>query len=124
MFSRMKVSVRLATLAGSMIALLVLIGVLGISGMHSSNQAMASVYNDRVVPLKQLKTISDNYAVAVIDNVNKANAGLISAEEALQLWLREHAPATAAVFATPAQRHAVRTVVVVGDKSEQIEAAS
>lgn len=34
------------------------------------------------------------------------------AEEALQLWLREHAPATAAVFATPAQRHAVRTVVV------------
>ena len=29
MFSRMKVSVRLATLAGSMIALIVLIGVLG-----------------------------------------------------------------------------------------------
>jgi len=34
------------------------------------------------------------------------------AEEALQLWLRQHAPGTALAFATPAQRHAVRTAVV------------
>ncbi len=34
------------------------------------------------------------------------------AEDALQAWLRQHAPATAAAFATPAQRHAVRAMVV------------
>jgi methyl-accepting chemotaxis protein len=34
------------------------------------------------VPLKQLKGVSDYYAVNVIDAVNKANAGLITAEEA------------------------------------------
>lgn len=92
MFSRMKVSVRLATLAGSMIALLVLIGVLGISGMHSSNQAMASVYNDRVVPLKDLKQIADMYAVNVVDTAHKVRngnldwqQGLVNVEQAYQI---------------------------------------
>lgn len=83
MFSRMKVSVRLATLAGSMIALLVLIGVLGISGMHSSNQAMASVYNDRVVPLKDLKQIADMYAVNVVDTAHKVRNGNLDWQQGL-----------------------------------------
>jgi len=92
MFSRMKVSVRLATLAGSMIALILLIGVLGISGMHNSNQAMASVYNDRVVPLKDLKQIADMYAVNVVDTAHKVRngnldwqQGLVNVEQASQV---------------------------------------
>lgn len=49
------------------------------------NRGVSSIYNDRVVPLKELKLISDDYAVLVIDAVNKANAGRISSLEALRL---------------------------------------
>ncbi|MDX1706888.1 methyl-accepting chemotaxis protein [Pseudidiomarina sp.] len=48
------------------------------------NRGVTSIYNDRVVPLKDLKVISDDYAVFVIDAINKANAGRISPEEALR----------------------------------------
>ncbi len=40
------------------------------------------IYQYRVVPLQQLKTIADEYAVKVIDAVNKANAGRYSAADA------------------------------------------
>ena len=48
------------------------------------NRGVTSIYNDRVVPLKDLKHISDDYAVLVIDAINKANAGIISSGEALR----------------------------------------
>lgn len=47
------------------------------------NRGVTSIYNDRVVPLKDLKVISDDYAVLVIDAINKANAGIIRSNEAL-----------------------------------------
>ena len=34
-----------------------------------------SINNDRVVPLKQIKVVSDNYAVSIVDNLHKYNAG-------------------------------------------------
>ncbi|WP_193091117.1 methyl-accepting chemotaxis protein [Halomonas colorata] len=63
---------------------LVLSGLLSSFSLRNVNQTMQSLYEDRVVPLRGLKIISDAYAVNVIDAVNKANAGLITAEEALQ----------------------------------------
>ncbi|REC96422.1 methyl-accepting chemotaxis protein [Kushneria indalinina] len=66
------------------ILFLVLSGVLSSLSLRSVNDTMQSLYHDRVVPLKGLKEISDAYAVDVIDAVNKANAGLITAEEALK----------------------------------------
>ncbi len=46
------------------------------------NSGVDSIYKDRVVPLKDLKLIADDYAVKVIDAVNKANAGIMTAEQA------------------------------------------
>lgn len=40
-----------------------------------------SIYKDRVVPLKDLKIITDQYAVSVIDAVNKANLGLFTVDK-------------------------------------------
>ena len=37
-----------------------------------------SINNDRVVPLKQIKVVSDNYAVSIVDNLHKYNANLMS----------------------------------------------
>ncbi|MGY4024618.1 methyl-accepting chemotaxis protein [Aeromonas rivuli] len=84
MFKDATIKTRLFLLLGALCALLLLLSSLGLYGMHHGNQGLLRVYQDRVVPLKQLKEISDLYAVAIIDNVNKANAGLISAEVALK----------------------------------------
>lgn len=46
------------------------------------NHKVGTIYDDRVIPLEQLKTISDNYAVVVIDAVNKAHHGLITPQVA------------------------------------------
>ena len=70
---------------GFLVALLLFIGS-GLSStlsLRDANRAMQSVYFDRIVPLKALKTVADAYAVEVIDTVNKTNAGLMTAEEAL-----------------------------------------
>ncbi|MBY4678988.1 methyl-accepting chemotaxis protein [Marinobacterium arenosum] len=52
--------------------------------MGNINAGVDRIYKDRVIPLEDLKIIADDYAVYVIDAVNKANAGLMSAGEALQ----------------------------------------
>ncbi|RKR71388.1 methyl-accepting chemotaxis protein [Marinobacter nauticus] len=70
------VSIPLAAIAGlSIYALVVFTDI---------NRGVSSIYNDRVVPLKDLKLISDDYAVLVVDAINKANAGQISPREALR----------------------------------------
>ncbi|MBX9756905.1 MAG: methyl-accepting chemotaxis protein, partial [Pseudomonadaceae bacterium] len=68
------------------IPLLALLGVLllAISGFSRIDAGVGSLYNDRVVPLQQLKMISDYYAVNIIDAVNKADNGIFSRDQALQ----------------------------------------
>ncbi|MBZ5488403.1 MCP four helix bundle domain-containing protein [Halomonas aquamarina] len=70
---------------GFLVAVLFLVfsGVLSSLSLKNVNQTMQSLYEDRVIPLRGLKVISDAYAVNVIDTVNKANSGMITAEEAL-----------------------------------------
>ena len=70
---------------------LIVSGILNGYSLSHLNQTMRSLYQDRVVPLKGLKVISDAYAVDVIDAVNKANAGLTSAEQALGTVRAAHA---------------------------------
>ena len=77
MFSNMKVAMRLALLAGVLVLLMIVIGTLGTLGMRDANQAMRSVYQDRVVPLKDLKLIADMYAVNIVDVAHKVrNKGM------------------------------------------------
>jgi methyl-accepting chemotaxis protein len=52
--------------------------------LKQSDDGVGRIYDDRVVPLEDLKLIADDYAVFVIDAVNKANAGLITGSEALE----------------------------------------
>ncbi|MGX2032318.1 methyl-accepting chemotaxis protein [Methylocaldum gracile] len=83
-FHRFTVRTRLLGLVFLLCAFQIMIGWNGLSGMKQSNAGLHTVYNDRVVPLRKLKRISDAYAVHIIDAVNKANAGLITAEDARQ----------------------------------------
>ena len=52
--------------------------------MSTSNAAMRSMYEDRVVCLKQLKTISDLYAVNIVDTSHKARNGNLPFADAVK----------------------------------------
>ena len=61
-----------------------LIIFISLSGLKKADEGVGRIYEGRVVPLEDLKSIADNYAVFVIDAVNKANVGIITAPEALK----------------------------------------
>lgn len=65
-----------------LMALLLIVG-LSIRGFGEINAGIGRIYDDRVVPLAQLKAIADDYAVLVIDAVNKADHSIITPAEAL-----------------------------------------
>ena len=84
------VSIKWRLIVVNVIPLVVIAGltVYALSVMSDINRGVTSIYNDRVVPLEDLKNISDDYAVLVIDAVNKANAGLIDPSEAKEQLLK------------------------------------
>lgn len=63
---------------------IVIIIATSLSQLQSANDGVDRIYEERVLPLKDLKVIADEYAVLVIDAVNKANAGILTGAEALQ----------------------------------------
>lgn len=80
----MKLKTKLNVVNGILTFVAITVGVIGVVGIRQTNAGLETVYNDRVVPLKQLKAIADDYAVAIIDAANKANAGRTTAEETLK----------------------------------------
>lgn len=75
---------KLFALTAGLLGLVAVAGTVGLMALRKTNQGLKTVYEDRVVPLEQLKTISDKYAVDIIDAANKANAGLVTAEDTLK----------------------------------------
>jgi methyl-accepting chemotaxis protein len=84
MYKNMKLGTRLGMGFLIVVILLIIVGITGLTSLKTTNQGLETVYNDRVVPLKGLKIIADAYAVNVIDAVNKTNAGVMNAEDALK----------------------------------------
>jgi len=84
LFSNFGVGARLNITVYVPLLVLVLIVGSAVYIFDEINSGVDSIYKDRVVPLKDLKVIADDYAVKVIDAVNKANAGLFTAEQAAQ----------------------------------------
>ena len=82
-FRKMKISARLMLIAAVLLSAMMAVGFAGYTGMSQMRTSMASIYNDRVVPLRQLKILSDTYAVQVVDTAHKARAGDITFAQAL-----------------------------------------
>jgi methyl-accepting chemotaxis protein len=80
----LSIRARFALLGLVLFSAMGVIGFFGVQGMGTMKESLRTVYEDRVVPLKILKQVADAYAVNIIDAVNKANAGLMPAEEALK----------------------------------------
>lgn len=71
MFEKMKMSSRLSLLVALMGIVLVVVGGTGLTGMSHTVGGLKTVYQDRVIPLRDLKLISDLYAVNIVDTAHK-----------------------------------------------------
>lgn len=84
MFKSTTISLRLILAFAVPLLLLVILGSQSYVSVRAMHQHIDTLYDDRIVPLTELKLIADAYAVNVIDAVNKANAGVFTAEQAVQ----------------------------------------
>ena len=72
----------LAIQISSSIAIAGVIGGGAYYGMNAMTESMKSIYDDRVVPLQQLKLVSDAYAVNIVDTTHKLHAGKLDWQQA------------------------------------------
>jgi methyl-accepting chemotaxis protein len=77
-FSNLKTSTKLYFIVGIMSVAMIVIAVTGLFLAKTSNDGLDTVYKDRVVCLKQLKTIADMYAVNIVDTAHKVRDGALS----------------------------------------------
>jgi len=102
--STLKVSTRLAITTGTLVVLLALVGAMGLVGLRAGNQALKTVYDDRVVPLKQLSHMQRLQA-STEQAVNRAlrngsAAAMAQAATLADANLKHHAETWAAYMAT------------------------
>lgn len=72
--------IRVKLLLAFMVTILLMIVVAGAS-FYSARQILASlhtVFEDRVVPISQIKEVSDAYLIGIVDSANKVRAKKIN----------------------------------------------
>lgn len=74
----LKIATKLTLLEMTTITLIVLVGAMGLWNLAKNVDITGSIYNDRVVPLRDLKVIADMYAVNIVDTTHKVRNGNIS----------------------------------------------
>jgi methyl-accepting chemotaxis protein len=78
----MSIRKRIWALVAILTTLMLMVGAEGFNGMLQAKHSIQAIAEEHVGPLKEWKIVADNYAVAIIDAVNKTNAGMMTAEEA------------------------------------------
>ena len=79
----LKTKVKLMLLSSSAIIALLILGIFGIIELKKVNHGLETVYNDRVVPLEQLKIIADEYAVNIVDTTHQTRNGNFTFEKCI-----------------------------------------
>ena len=135
LIDRAKIRTKLALLALVPSLAMLLIGLTAADFLRQVHEGVDRIYLDRVVPLKDLKTIADEYAVFVIDAVNKANAGRFTAEQALhsirnaqgriharwEAYLRTQLTAKEQILADQAAQRFAQADAVIGRLVERLQ---
>ena len=78
----MKISTRLTLGFACLVAMVALMAGFGFLKVKSTNASITTIYEDRVVPLKQLKIVADMYAVGIVDATNKVSVGILEPKTA------------------------------------------
>ncbi len=74
-FRNMRVRTRLMALVGFLSLVAILIGLNGVRSLSAEVSSLRTVYELRVVPIRDLKVISDMYAVNIVDATHKVRNG-------------------------------------------------
>jgi methyl-accepting chemotaxis protein len=82
LMNNLSVNIRLFLLVGLLSLVSIIVGLTGLKGMSESVAGLRTVYEDRVVPLRDLKVIADLYAVNIVDMTHKVRNGNIEWAEA------------------------------------------
>lgn len=80
LFKNAKVKTRLYVLVGFSLFTMIFISILGLAAMNQLGNGLDTVYHDRVIVLKQLKDIRDEYANTLLNNLSKVRRKFISME--------------------------------------------
>lgn len=80
--NKLSVGQRLAVLVALPLVILILLVISSLSSFSVINQGVGRIYDDRVVPLTQLKSVIDGYTT-IVNAINKADHGLVNPNEAL-----------------------------------------
>jgi methyl-accepting chemotaxis protein len=82
----MKLTIKLKVLSvlGTLSLVVAATAALGWVALGLNNDALRGVHDDRVIPLKQLKVISDMYAVNIVDAAHKIRNGNMEQAEGLK----------------------------------------
>ncbi|WAJ39603.1 methyl-accepting chemotaxis protein [Pseudomonas sp. GOM7] len=80
-----KIRTHLLLLSGTLLCALLVLGLLGLHALKTTDKGLQTVYLDRVVPLRDLKIIADLYAVNIVDATHKARSGELSHDAARRL---------------------------------------
>ncbi len=80
------ISIQQLLLSSALLTAIVLgfVTMFSLYGLNANKQAFDSVYSDRVIPIKRLKVLSDQYAVNIVQTVHKLGGGVVSWGEAEQ----------------------------------------
>jgi methyl-accepting chemotaxis protein len=65
-------------MVGGLAVCVVVVGGAGMIAANHANGALDTTINDRVVPLEQIKSVSDRFAVDIVDSTWKAGSGQIA----------------------------------------------
>ncbi|WP_375137086.1 methyl-accepting chemotaxis protein [Arcobacter sp. CECT 8989] len=83
MMNNLSTKIKLSILAVIALVGLMILGVMSIVQLKKVNAGLETVYNDRVVPLEQLKIIADEYAVNIVDTTHQVRNNNISFEKCI-----------------------------------------
>lgn len=78
---RLGIRKKLILLFGSVLIPITVLVVLALINTKDRIEDIETIYEDRVIPLKQLKKISDLYAIFIVDCVHKVRSGTFTPEE-------------------------------------------
>ncbi len=78
-----RTTIRARLLALAILPLLVLLVVIAIALLNTSriNSNLHGLFTDRMNPISQLKTVSDSYAVSMVDTLHKYRAGMFDSAQ-------------------------------------------
>ncbi len=111
---RRSISFKLYSVVTIVIIIVATVSALGFIGLQTTKKSIGTVYNDRVIPLQQLKDISDLYAVSIVDMTHKLRNGNIqwsTAKESIgsaRKDIQEHWDAYSSTYLTEEEKVLVK----------------